>query len=174
MFVITNDNNVYYNHIADEMTTNQIKEFKKLTGKYSDVETLYLHPLTCGARYFNLLKDINENYYLATDESKFNEETFYIENDESDNLLQILTDRKIYFNQRESNKTFKFGLYENANETMKYIITTDNYLYDKSMNKYSESKIKYILSKKENDYSYIYKIIFEDNSKLEENNLYMK
>lgn len=174
VFVITNDNNVYYNHIADEMTTNQIKEFKKLTGKYSDVETLYLHPLTCGARYFNLLKDINENYYLATDESKFNEETFYIENDESDNLLQILTDRKIYFNQRESNKTFKFGLYENANETMKYIITTDNYLYDKSMNKYSESKIKYILSKKENDYSYIYKIIFEDNSKLEENNLYMK
>ena len=143
IFIITNNGDIWYKYsIPHHTDVEKAPEFKKLKGKYKDVESLYLHSNTCGASIVYLAKDNNDNYYNIEDEIMFDKATFYITDDFK---FKILNNRDVYYNNANTEVKFNFGLYEIVDYTMVYFISEDNYLYDLNSKKYSESKIESIL-----------------------------
>lgn len=169
IFVITNNDEIWYksntNYSSDEETNSS---FIKLKGKYKDVESLLLHSDTCGATVIYLAKDDNDNYYNIENETLFEKNIYYI----NDNLnFKIMDNRDVYFDNKKTTVLFNFGLYEIVEDKMQYFVSSDNYLYDLNLKKYSNSKIKAIMYKNTSTNKYElnnFIIIFEDGKYLEE------
>lgn len=169
IFVITNNDEIWYksnmNYSSDEETNSS---FIKLKGKYKDVESLLLHSDTCGATVIYLAKDDNDNYYNIENETLFEKHIYYI----NDNLnFMIMDNRDVYFDNKKATVLFNFGLYEIVEDKMQYFVSSDNYLYDLNLKKYSNSKIKAIMYKNISTNKYElnnFIIIFEDGKYLEE------
>lgn len=170
IFAITNNDEIWYKSNMNYSSTEETNSsFIKLKGKYKDVESLLLHSDTCGATVIYLAKDDNDNYYNIENETLFEKNIYYI----NDNLnFKIMDNRNVYFDNKKTTVLFNFGLYEIVEDKMQYFVSSDNYLYDINLKKYSNSKIKTIMYKNTSTNecelnNFI--IIFDDGKYLEEN-----
>ena len=83
-----------------------------------------------------------------------------------------MDNRNVYFDNKKTTVLFNFGLYEIVEDKMQYFVSSDNYLYDINLKKYSNSKIKTIMYKNTSTNEYElnnFIIIFDDGKYLEEN-----
>ena len=170
IFAITNNDEIWYKSNMNYSSTEETNSsFIKLKGKYKDVESLLLHSDTCGATVIYLAKDDNDNYYNIENETLFEKNIYYI----NDNLnFKIMDNRNVYFDNKKTTVLFNFGLYEIVEDKMQYFVSSDNYLYDINLKKYSNSKIKAIMYKNTSTNEYElnnFIIIFDDGKYLEEN-----
>lgn len=170
IFAITNNDEIWYKSNMNYSSTEETNSsFIKLKGKYKDVESLLLHSDTCGATVIYLAKDDNDNYYNIENETLFEKNIYYI----NDNLnFKIMDNRNVYFDNKKTTVLFNFGLYEIVEDKMQYFVSSDNYLYDINLKKYSNSKIKTIMYKNTSTNEYElnnFIIIFDDGKYLEEN-----
>lgn len=169
LFVFTNDNELWYCDISNDVYMGQkvsAPVFKKLSGKYTDVKML--HMANSGAsdiRDYLLLSE-NKEYYTLNNEILYDLEFAEQINYKHYELMNsyIRTNGDIYFNNVKTNTKYKFGIYSLVGGDIQYIISTDNYLYDSNLKKYSNSKIQKVLYSED---SYMYEIQFEDGTKLE-------
>jgi hypothetical protein len=169
LFLINNEGKVYYTEV--EPVANQSISFNNTNKAYNDIYLLELYnDESCSRKVIYLLKDSEDNYYNLTDESKFNNDTYYTDiNENNKQFFTILTTGKI---SELENVTFKKGIYLQYENNMNYFISSDNYLYkleNFEINKVSDNKIKNIYY---NDNNVI--IEYEDNTDINIENVYFK
>lgn len=170
LFAITNDNEVWYCNIGFDAYIKKLDDiptFKKLTGKYKDVKMLHIAYSGDSDTRDYLLVDENNKYYTLN-EKLYDETLFEQLNYEHYDVMKsyITTTGDIYYNNEKTDIKYKLGIYDVYSEDISYIISTDNYLYQDNLEKYSLSKIEKILY---NEFQHSFEIVFEDGTKLSRN-----